>query len=64
MDAGTAPSDTAKARTRARDEQRKPLQVYRNEELRHMYRAFYDPDSSYHEARRNFVYKRAAAETP
>ena len=54
----------AKALARARDERRKPLQAYRNEELRHMYRTFYDPGSSYHEARRNFVYKRAAEETP
>lgn len=54
----------AKAMTRERDEQRKPLQAYRDEELRHMYRTFYDPGSSYHEARRNFVYKRAAEETP
>jgi hypothetical protein len=29
-----------------------------------MYRTFYDPSSSYHEARRNFVYKRAAEATP
>jgi putative two-component system hydrogenase maturation factor HypX/HoxX len=54
----------AKAMARARDEQYKPLQAYRHEELRHMYRTFYDPGSRYHEARRNFVYKRAAQETP
>lgn len=54
----------AKAIARERDEQRKPLQAYRDEELRHMYRTFYDPSSSYHEARRNFVYKRAAEATP
>ena len=53
-----------KAMTRARDERYKPLQAYRDEELRHMYRTFYDPGSRYHEARRNFVYKRAAEETP
>jgi putative two-component system hydrogenase maturation factor HypX/HoxX len=62
--AASEPGLLAKARMRARDEQRKPLQVYRDEELRHMHRTFYDPDSSYHEARRNFVYKRAAQETP
>jgi putative two-component system hydrogenase maturation factor HypX/HoxX len=45
----------AKAMARERDERRKPLQAYRDEELRHMYRTFYDPGSSYHEARRNFV---------
>ena len=38
------------------------MQIWRDEELRHMYRTFYDPDS-YHEARRNFVYKRAAEAT-
>jgi putative two-component system hydrogenase maturation factor HypX/HoxX len=54
----------AKANARARDEQRKPLQAYRDEELRRMHRTFYDPTSSYHEARRNFVYKRAAQATP
>jgi len=55
---------TAKVMARERDEQRKPLQAYRDEELRHMHRTFYDPGSSYHEARRDFVYKRAAEETP
>ena len=54
----------AKVMARERDEQRKPLQAYRDEELRHMHRTFYDPGSSYHEARRDFVYKRAAQETP
>jgi putative two-component system hydrogenase maturation factor HypX/HoxX len=54
----------AKAMGRARDEQLKPLQAYRDEELRHMFQTFYDPDSSYHEARRNFVYKRTAESTP
>ena len=53
-----------KAEARARDEQRKPLQTYRDEELRHMYRAFYDPNSNYHEARRNFVHKRSPEATP
>ena len=51
-------------RWRVSDERRKPLQAYRDEELRHMYQTFYDPDSSYHEARRNFVYKRPAEATP
>jgi putative two-component system hydrogenase maturation factor HypX/HoxX len=54
----------AKALARARDEQRKPLQAYRDEELAHMHLTFYDPRSSYHEARRDFVYKRPAEETP
>jgi putative two-component system hydrogenase maturation factor HypX/HoxX len=61
---GSEQALAAKAKPRARDEQRKPLQIYRDEELRHMYRTFYDPNSSYHEARRNFVYKRAAEATP
>ncbi len=55
---------TNKAKERARDERRKPLQTYRDEELRHMYRTFYDANSAYHEARRAFVYKSAATETP
>jgi putative two-component system hydrogenase maturation factor HypX/HoxX len=55
---------TTKAKERARDARRKSLQSYRDEELRHMYRTFYDPNSAYHEARRAFVYKRAATETP
>jgi putative two-component system hydrogenase maturation factor HypX/HoxX len=54
----------AKAIARERDEQCKPLQAYRDEELHQMYRTFYDPGSSYHQARRDFVYKRAAEETP
>jgi hypothetical protein len=29
-----------------------------------MYRIFYDPNSSYHEARRAFVYKKPATQTP
>lgn len=54
----------AKAKARAWDERCKPLQTYRDEELSHMQRTFYDPNSSYHEARRNFVYKQAAEATP
>jgi putative two-component system protein, hydrogenase maturation factor HypX/HoxX len=53
-----------KLKDRARDERRKPLQTYRDEELRLMYRTFYDPSSSYHEARRAFVHKSVATQTP
>jgi putative two-component system protein, hydrogenase maturation factor HypX/HoxX len=55
---------TQKVHRRRSDERSKPLQAYRDEELRHMHRIFYDAGSSYHEARRNFVYKRAADSTP
>jgi putative two-component system hydrogenase maturation factor HypX/HoxX len=46
-----------KRQFRARDEQLKPLSVYRSEELTRSYECFFGPDSSYHEARRRFVYK-------
>jgi putative two-component system protein, hydrogenase maturation factor HypX/HoxX len=42
---------------RARDEARKPLAAYRNEELARSYECFFGADRSYHEARRRFVYK-------
>lgn len=54
----------AKLKARARDERVKPLQSYRDEELRCMYRTFYDPNSSFHAARRDFVFKRPGNETP
>ncbi len=46
-----------KRRQRARDENIKPLHVYRSEELAHSYQCFFGPDRSFHEARRRFVYK-------
>jgi putative two-component system protein, hydrogenase maturation factor HypX/HoxX len=46
-----------KRRFRASDEQIKPLSVYRSEELARSHTCFFGPDSSYHEARRRFVYK-------
>lgn len=52
---------TAKRKRRADDERRKPLESYGAEELAHMYRNFFGPDRSYHDARRRFVRKQAAA---
>jgi putative two-component system protein, hydrogenase maturation factor HypX/HoxX len=49
-----------KRRSRARDEQRKPLAAYRAEELSQSRECFFGPDPSYHEARRRFVYKLAS----
>ena len=41
-----------KRRRRARDEEIKPLNAYRKEELARSYRCFFGEDRSYHEARR------------
>jgi putative two-component system hydrogenase maturation factor HypX/HoxX len=49
-----------KRRRRARDEQIKPLSVYRTEELARSHECFFGADRSYHEARRRFVYKLGA----
>jgi putative two-component system hydrogenase maturation factor HypX/HoxX len=49
-----------KRRARARDEQRKPLGVYRTEELARSHECFFGADRSYHEARTRFVYKTGA----
>jgi putative two-component system hydrogenase maturation factor HypX/HoxX len=46
-----------KRHTRKNDEERKPLQAYRNEELQQMWLNFFGADRSYHLARKNFVYK-------
>ena len=46
-----------KRRARARDEQAKPLSVYRTEELARSHECFFGADRSYHEARTRFVYK-------
>lgn len=48
---------------RARDEQIKPLDAYRTEELARSADCFFGSDPSYHEARRRFVYKHGAAHT-
>jgi len=42
---------------RARDEQVKPLEAYRQEELARCHECFFGPNSRYHDARRRFVYK-------
>jgi putative two-component system hydrogenase maturation factor HypX/HoxX len=49
-----------KRRRRARDEQIKPLNTYRKEELARSYRCFFGDDRSYHQARHRFVYKLGA----
>ncbi len=53
-----------KRQRRLADEQAKPLQQYRDEELAHMQRNFYGFDPSYHVARYNFVYKVPKSRTP
>jgi putative two-component system hydrogenase maturation factor HypX/HoxX len=47
----------AKHERRIADERKKPLAIYRREELAQMRLNFYGPDPTYHEARRRFVYK-------
>lgn len=51
-----------KRRRRAHDEQVKPLEAYRQEELARCRQCFFGPDSGYHEARRRFVYKLPASD--
>lgn len=46
-----------KRRRRAHDERVKPLHAYRTAELAQCLECFFGPDRSYHEARRQFVYK-------
>ena len=46
-----------KRRSRRSDEQVKPLDAYRSEELARCRECFFGPDRSYHDARRQFVYK-------
>ena len=58
---GCAPAGR-EAPPRARDEQRKPLAAYRDEELARSHECFFGPDRSYHEARRRFVYKLGAVD--
>ncbi|MBP7113336.1 MAG: enoyl-CoA hydratase/isomerase family protein, partial [Nitrosomonas sp.] len=53
-----------KAHKRKLDEQLKPLQSYRDEELRHMQLNFYGFDPSYHVARYHFVHKIPHSWTP
>ncbi len=53
-----------KNQQRATDEQQKPLQSYRDEELRHMQLNFYGFDPSYHVARYHFAHKIPHGWTP
>lgn len=53
-----------KIQHRRSDEQRKPLQSYRDEELRRMQLNFYGFDPSYHVARYHFVHRIPHAWTP
>ncbi|QOJ24507.1 MAG: hydrogenase maturation protein [Gammaproteobacteria bacterium] len=53
-----------KKQRRLRDEQQKPLQSYRDEELRRMQLNFYGFDPSYHVARYHFVHKIPYGWTP
>lgn len=53
-----------KLEARAADEAQRPIAEYRREELAKMRVNFFGADRSYHEARRRFVYKKAATETP
>jgi putative two-component system protein, hydrogenase maturation factor HypX/HoxX len=43
---------------RARDEQRKPLEHYRREELARSHECFFGPNRRYHQARSRFTHKR------
>lgn len=49
---------------RARDEAKKPLSLYRHEELSEMGLNLWSTESDYHLARRNFVHKIPCAKTP
>ncbi|WP_025035370.1 hydrogenase maturation protein [Bradyrhizobium sp. DOA9] len=53
-----------KRRRREADESEKPLQAYRDEELRRMRLNFYGFDPSYHVARYNFIQKVPKSRTP
>ena len=46
------------------DEKIKPIQKYRDEELEHMYKSFYDANSSFNKLRCEFVYKVTPKHTP
>jgi hypothetical protein len=49
-----------KRRRRLADEQVKPLEAYRGEEMARSHECFFGDDRSYHEARMRFVYKLGA----
>jgi putative two-component system hydrogenase maturation factor HypX/HoxX len=63
-DPGFAARLAEKQRRRAADEAEKPLQAYRDEELRRMRLNFYGFDPSYHVARYNFIHKVPKSRTP
>ena len=54
----------SKVLRRSHDEYVKPLKYYRQDELRQMRDNFYHPNSPYHAARKQFVYKTPATGTP
>lgn len=54
----------SKVLRRNHDEFVKPLKVYRQEELKHMREDFYRQNTPYNPARKQFVYKTPATETP
>ncbi len=49
---------------RAGDEEKKPLQAYRDAEIERMKLNFYGFDPSYHVARYNFIHKVPKSRTP
>lgn len=53
-----------KQNKRESDEKIKPLELYRNEELKHMHKSFYDKDSLFNQLRCDFVYKKRLKFTP
>ncbi len=63
-DRGFAARLADKKRRRAADEAEKPLQAFRDEELRRMGLNFYGFDPSYHVARYNFIHKVPKSRTP
>jgi putative two-component system protein, hydrogenase maturation factor HypX/HoxX len=54
----------SKVLRRSHDEFVKPLKYYRQEELRRIREDFYRPNTAYNPARKQFVYKTPAIETP
>ena len=53
-----------KRKERAADERYRPLEHYREEELRHMHQNFFGEDPAYHLARFHFVHKIACVQQP
>jgi putative two-component system hydrogenase maturation factor HypX/HoxX len=59
-DAGLEHQLLEKRRQRVHDEEAKPLEAYRAQELTRSYECFFGADRSYHHARQRFVYKLGA----